>query len=391
MQETEHAITAGEPDTGRSIRFAGREIPWSSWTDWRWQLRNRLRDLDTLERCFTLTEDEREAVRRRGGSLPLGITPYYANCMDPHDPDDPLRKTMIPRTAEFDVQPWERLDPLGEEDHMAAPGLVHTYPHKVLFLVTDFCATYCRYCTRSRMVGSGEQPADRRRWEAALDYIRARPAIRDVLLSGGDPLVLSDERLAWLLDRLREISHVELIRIGTKIPAVLPQRITPALAGILGGVHPLWLSIHFTHPAELTAEVAEACDRLSRAGIPLTSQSVLLAGVNDDPRTLQDLFNGLLNMRVKPYYLHQCDAVAGSSHFKTTIRQGLDLMRGLHGYLTGYAIPHYMVDAPGGGGKVPLTSEFVVGRKGDDLVLRNYEGALYRYPDPPERAAPAAG
>ena len=270
---------------------------------------------------------------------------------------------------------------------MAVPGLVHAYPEKVLFLVNDFCAAYCRYCTRSRMVGAGETPADRSRWERALDYIRARPAIRDVLLSGGDPLVLSDARLEWLVKRLNDIPHVEMIRIGTKIPAVLPQRVTAGLTDLLVRHRPVWMSLHFTHPAELTAEVAAACGRLAGAGVPLAGQTVLLAGVNDDAGTLRRLFNGLLGLRVKPYYLHQCDAVAGSSHFKTTVDRGRGLVRGLHGRMTGYGIPHYMVDAPGGGGKVPLSLYAELGRDGEDLLLRDYRDRSYRYPDPEGRGS----
>lgn len=358
----------------------------ADWGDWHWQMRNRIRDLAGLERWFELSDGEREAVRRRAGALPVGITPYYADLIDPADPSDPLRKTMIPRLEEYAVQPWEHRDPLGEEDHEVVPGLVHTYPHKVLFLVTDICATYCRYCTRGRMVGAGDQPPDTRRWEQALDYIRRHTEIRDVLLSGGDPFLLSDRRLAWLLGRLAQIPHLDLLRIGTKIPAVLPQRVTDELAAILAGAHPLWLSLHFTHPRELTPEAADACDRLSRAGIPLQAQTVLLAGVNDDSDTLQDLLTGLLRIRVRPYYLHQCDPIQGSSHFKTPVSRGVELIRGLHGRITGYGVPHYMIDAPGGGGKLPVSPDFVVGRDGENLLLRNRHGQVYSYPDPtPER------
>lgn len=350
--------------------------------DWHWQLRNRVRDLPGIERVLDLTDSEREAIRRRTGMLPLGITPYYLSLMDPTDANDPLRRTMVPTLEEFDVMPYELADPLGEEAHSPLPGLVHTYPHKVLFLVTDFCATYCRYCTRSRMVGGGEFLPDRAMWEEALAYIRAHTEVRDVLLSGGDPLILADERLEWLLEQLHAIPHVELIRIGTKVPAVLPYRITDDLVSMLRRFHPLWMSLHFTHPNELTPEVGEACGRLADAGIPLMSQTVLLSGVNDHVDTLRSLFQDQLRFRVKPYYLHQCDAVAGSSHFKTTVEEGRTLMRQLHGHLTGYAVPTYMIDAPGGGGKVPVTEAAVVGREGDHLLLKNYEGETYRYPDP---------
>lgn len=351
------------------------------WNDWHWQLRNRVRDLDGLARVLSLTDDERAAVERRQGALPVGFTPYYASLIDRNNPNDPIRKTMVPRQAEFVRSAGEMEDPLGEDPHSPVPGLVHTYPDKVLFLVTDFCATYCRYCTRSRMVGAGEFLPDRALWEKALDYIRAHPNVRDVLLSGGDPLILADDRLDWLLERLHAIPHVEFLRIGTKIPAVMPQRITPSLVRMLKKYHPLFFSIHFTHPAELTPETAQACSRLADAGIPMGSQTVLLAGVNDDPAVMKELMLGLLKMRVKPYYLHQCDAVAGSAHFRTPIASGKDIIRSLHGHTTGYAVPTYMLDAPGGGGKVPLTPEYIEGREGDAVIVRNHDGVPYRYVD----------
>lgn len=359
------------------------------WNDWRWQLRNRITDLDGVERFLRLTPDEREAVQRLN-RLPLAITPYYMSLLDPDDAGHPLRRTKIPVTAEFLRHPGEYDDPLGEERHLVAPGLVHTYPDKVLFLVTDFCATYCRYCMRSRMVGQGSYLPTPQLWEKALAYIRANPSVRDVLLSGGDPLMLSDERLEWLLVRLREIPHVELIRIGTKAPAVLPQRITPALCRTLKKYHPLFMSLHFVHPDEFTAECMRACERLADAGIPLGGQMVLLKGVNDDVETIKRLCLAQLRCRVRPYYLHQCDAIAGSMHFRTAIETGLSIIRGLHGHTSGYAVPTYMVDAPGGGGKVPLTPSYVVGREGPDLVIRNHAGLIYRYFDPGANGAGTA-
>ncbi len=358
------------------------DVSAKEWRDWRWQLRHRIRDLDGLERLIPLTDDEREAVRRRQGALPVGFTPYYAALIDPDDAADPIRKTMIPTTAEFIRSPGEMDDPLGEDPHSPVPGLVHTYPDKVLFLVTDFCATYCRYCTRSRMVGGGEFLPDKRMWERALEYISAHAEVRDVLLSGGDPLILSDDRLEWLLQRLHAIPHVEFLRIGTKIPAVMPQRITPALVKMLRRYHPLFFSIHFTHPHELTTEVATACNRLADAGIPMGSQTVFLKGVNDDAETMKALMLGLLKLRVKPYYLHQCDAVAGSAHFRAPIASGKDIIRSLHGYTTGYAVPMYMLDAPGGGGKVPLTPDYIEGRQDDVVTVRNHDGRTYQYHDP---------
>jgi len=357
------------------------EVSAREWNDWRWQLRNRIRDIEGLERLIELTDDERAAVLRRTGALPVGFTPYYASLISRDDPSDPIRKTMIPVQAEFVRSPGEMDDPLGEDPRSPVPGLVHTYTDKVLFLVTDFCATYCRYCTRSRLVGAGEFLPDRKLWEQALDYIRTHGEVRDVLLSGGDPLILSDDRLEWLLARLHEIPHVEFLRIGTKIPAVMPQRITPALVKMLKKYHPLFFSIHFTHPAELTKEAASACARIADAGIPMGSQTVLLAGVNDDPAVMKELMLGLLKMRVKPYYLHQCDAVAGSAHFRTPIATGKNIIRQLHGHTTGYAVPTYMLDAPGGGGKVPLTPDYVEGREGEAVVLRNHNGDKYHYYD----------
>jgi lysine 2,3-aminomutase len=351
------------------------------WNDWRWQLRHRIRDLESVERIFPLTEDERSAILRRSGSLPVGITPYYASLIDLNDPNDPIRKTMIPRMAEFIRSEGELADPLGEDPRSPVPGLVHTYTDKVLFLVTDFCATYCRYCTRSRLVGAGEYLPDKRMWERALAYIASHTEVRDVLISGGDPLILSDERLEWLLSRLHVIPHVEFLRIGTKIPAVMPQRITPALARMLKRYHPLFFSIHFTHPSELTPEAARACNRLADAGIPLGGQTVLLKGVNDDPVVMKQLMLGLLRIRVKPYYLHQCDAVEGSAHFRTTIERGQVIIRNLHGFTTGYAVPTYMLDAPGGGGKVPLTPDYAQHSENGKWAVRNHAGEYYEYRD----------
>lgn len=358
------------------------DASFSEWNDWRWQLRNRIRDAHALSRLITLSADETEAITARG-HLPLAITPYYASLLDKDDPKQPIRRAVVPVTAERMISAGEAEDPLGEEHDTLVPGLVHRYPDRVLFLVTDFCSTYCRYCTRSRMVGNGKKEGfDVRRWERAIDYIEKTPAVRDVLLSGGDPLTLSDESLEWLLSRLRKIPHVELIRIGTKVPVVLPQRIVPSLTRMLKKYHPLWMSIHFTHPEELTPETNQACERLADAGIPLGSQTVLLSGINDDVATMKRLVHGLLKVRVKPYYLYQCDPIVGSSHFRTPVEKGLEIIRGLRGHTTGYAVPSYVIDAPGGGGKIPLLPDYVAGREGDDLLLRNYEGRIYRYPDP---------
>jgi lysine 2,3-aminomutase len=353
------------------------------WSDWRWQLRNRLRTLAQLELHFQLSPEEREGLERIGSRLPVGITPYYASLMDACDPFEPLRRTHIPVVQEFARSPGEADDPLGEEHDSPVPNLVHRYPDRVLFLATDMCASYCRYCTRSRMVGgSGDHHFSTSQWDRQVDYIASRPEIRDCLISGGDPLTLSTLRLDRLLSRLAAIPHLEFIRIGTKVPAVLPQRITPELVDLLRRHGPVWLSIHFTHPAELTPEVADACARLADAGIPLGSQTVLLKGINDDPETMRALMHGLLRMRVRPYYLYQCDPVTGSAHFRTPVATGLAIVEALRGHTSGYAVPQFVVDAPGGGGKIPLFPDAIVGRDGGDLLLRNFEGRVFRYPDP---------
>ena len=360
------------------------QITDQDWSDWHWQLRNRITDLRALERILRVSEDERLALGQHSGPLPVGITPYYASLLDEHKPEQPLRRTVVMVTSEHMRVEGEADDPLSEDHDTAVPGLVHRYPDRVLFLVTGFCSVYCRYCTRSRMVGNpgGEYRFNIKQWERAIEYIEAHPEIRDVLLSGGDPLTLVDSRLEWLLSRLRRIPHVEFVRIGTKVPVVLPQRVTPALTRMLRKFHPLWMSIHFTHPDELTPEVRQACERLADAGVPLGSQTVLLAGVNDNVETMKRLMHGLLSFRVKPYYLYQCDPITGSAHFRTPVQKGLEMIRGLRGHTSGYAVPQYVIDAPEGGGKIPILPDYVAGRDGDDLVLTNYEGKLFRYPDP---------
>ena len=355
----------------------------SQWNDWRWQLGNRIKSLSALERIINLSDDERNAIAHHKGPLPVGITPYYASLIDPEDPSHPLRRAVVKTGNEYIISAGEAIDPLGEEKDMPVPGLVHRYPDRVLFLVTGFCSSYCRYCTRSRLVGNtgGEYRFNMAQWEAGLRYIEDHPQVRDVLLSGGDPLTLPEEKLEWLLVRLHRIPHVEFLRIGTKVPVVLPQRINSRLANMLRRFHPLWISIHFTHPLELTPETSAACERLADAGIPLGSQTVLLKGINDNVETMKRLFHGLLKIRVKPYYLYQCDPVAGSSHFRTTVAKGLEIIHGLRGFTTGYAVPHYVIDAPGGGGKIPILPEYVVRRNKDSILLRNYEGKLFKYPD----------
>ena len=364
--------------------FRKRRYPTISdeaWNDWRWQIRQRLRSESQLAPVLRLTDEEAAALGRSGKGLPCAVTPYYAALLDPDDPTQPLRRCVLPSPDERRRSPGEEEDPLHEDLQSPVPGLVHRYPDRALFLVTGFCSTFCRYCTRSRMVGHGDDGlASRPRWQQALDYIARTPTVRDVLLSGGDPLTLGDGPLQWLLSRLRAIPHVEIIRIGTKVPAVLPQRVTLPLTRMLRRYHPLWMSLHFTHPDELTPETGEACERLADAGVPLGSQTVLLAGVNDDPEVMRRLFHGLLRFRVRPYYLYQCDPIAGSAHFRTPVEKGLEILRSLRGHTTGYAVPNYVIDAPGGGGKIALLPDSVVGVEGGDLILRNYEGRTCRYP-----------
>jgi lysine 2,3-aminomutase len=352
------------------------------WNDWGWQTRHRFRTLEQIERVLILSDDERDALQAGGMMLPVGITPYYMSLLDRLNPQQALRKTVIPTKSEFVRMPGEADDPLGEDAHSPVAGLVHRYPDRVLLLALDFCTTYCRYCTRSRVVGHGEIAPKKDRLEAIFEYLRGAKQVRDVLISGGDPLSLSEDRLDWILGNLRSIPHIEFVRIGTKMPAVLPQRITPQLCKVLKKYHPLWMSIHFLHPDECTVEAQRACERLADAGIPLGCQTVLLKGVNDDVAVMKDLVHRLLQMRVRPYYLYQCDPISGSSHFRTPVSKGLEIIEGLRGHTTGYAVPTYVIDAPGGGGKIPLQPNSVIGREGDDLLLRNFEGGTFRYPDP---------
>jgi lysine 2,3-aminomutase len=371
-------------DSARSQSFRKRfypEITTAEWQDWQWQFRNRITDIDALSQIIWLSEEEMFPMRSTEGSLPFAITPYYASLLDDIDVNHPLRRMVVPLSDECFRAAEEHDDPLAEEHDSPVPGIVHRYPDRVLFLVTDSCATYCRYCTRSRIFNSNQNFKNIDIWEKAIQYIKDNVQIRDVLLSGGDPLTLSDSRLEWLLSRLKAIPHVEILRIGTKVPVVMPQRITTQLIYILKRFHPLWMSIHINHPEEITPEMSQACTRLANAGIPLGSQTVLLRNINDRVETMKRLFQELLKIRVKPYYLYQCDPIPGSSHFRTSVNTGLELIDGLRGHTTGYAVPTYVIDAPGGGGKIPLLPEYVVGREKDTLLLRNYQGRIFHYPD----------
>ena len=360
--------------------------PWGAvtteqWNDWSWQLRNRIQNLVQLEARLPLTPEERAGTILAGKKLALGITPHFFNLIDREDPDCPIRRQVVPRIEESNTASDEMLDPCGEDSNMPVPGLVHRYPDRVLLLVTDRCASYCRYCTRSRVVsGAGEQELTMD-LEGAFAYLEKHPEVRDVLLSGGDPLLLSDSKLDAILTRLRQIPTIEFIRIGTRIPIFLPQRITTDLLNVLKKHQPLWMSVHSNHPKELTQEVRMALGRLADAGIPLGNQSVLLKGVNDRADTLKSLFHKLLLCRVRPYYLYQCDLISGSAHLRTTIREGQEIMEQLRGHTTGYAVPTYVVDGPGGGGKIPIGPNYIVGMADNRVILKNYKGDVYEYPE----------
>ena len=367
-----------------SIQFMEKYFPEASvedWKNWKWQIRNSFANSQQLAKVIDLTDSELQIFLSRGMNLPFRITPYYASLLLDEETGPLIRKSQVPTMSEMIMSQGEESDPLGEEHDSPVPHLVHRYPDRVLFLATNFCSTYCRYCTRSHMVGQEAKHYDLRNWELAFDYIRNHTQIRDVLISGGDPLTISDGHIQYLLAKLRAIPHLEMIRIGTKVPVVLPQRITPALCKILKQFHPFFLSIHFMHPVELNAETSEALNRLADAGIPLGSQTVLLKGINDDVEVMKRLMQKLLMNRVRPYYIYQCDPIPGSAHFRTSVKKGLEIIEGLRGHTTGYAVPHFVIDAPGGGGKIPLLPEYVVGREGNDLILRNYEGKFFKYPD----------
>lgn len=352
------------------------------WDDYKWQLRNRVDTLTDLEARLNLTDVERAGVLLAGNKLAMSITPHFFNLIDRDDPDCPIRRQVIPRIEEAWNAPEEVADPCGEDSHMPVPGLVHRYPDRVLFLVTDRCASYCRYCTRSRVVsGVGEQHLETQ-WEAAFRYLEKTPQVRDVLLSGGDPLLFSDERLDKILTRLRAIPHIQFLRIGSRIPIFLPQRITPELCAMLKKHHPLFISIHTNHPRELTTEVRDALGRLADAGIPLGNQSVLLRGVNDSVEIQKTLVHKLLMCRVRPYYLYQCDLINGSSHLRTSVSEGVEIIEGLRGHTTGYAVPQFVIDGPGGGGKIPINPNYMVASSPGRVTLRNFEGNIFEYPDP---------
>ncbi|NTW09356.1 MAG: lysine 2,3-aminomutase [Anaerolineaceae bacterium] len=359
------------------------DIPEEKWNDWRWQMSHRLNSLEDFEKVLNLTESERKALST-ANLFRVDITPYYVSLIDPDDPNDPIRLQVIPRADE--ILPFTGMmeDSLAEDRHSPVPGLVHRYPDRVLMLVTTQCASYCRYCTRSRIVGDPGATFSRVDFEAQIEYLKNTPQVRDVLLSGGDPLALAPKVLEELLSRLREIPHIEIIRIGSRIPVFMPMRVTDELCDMLQKYHPLWMNIHVNHPNEITAELAQATDKLSRAGIPLGNQSVLLAGVNDCVHVQRKLVQDLVRIRVRPYYIYQCDLVEGAGHFRTPVAKGLEIIEGLRGHTSGYSVPTYVVDAPGGGGKIPVMPNYLISMSDHKIILRNFEGYITTYEEPTE-------
>ena len=355
--------------------------PPDSFSDWKWQLKNRITSLEKLEKIVNLTVEEKRAIQNSEKRFKMAITPYFAGLMDKNNPDCPVRRQCIPSLEEFKTNVNELSDPCGEEKDSPVPGLVHRYPDRVLLLVTDLCATYCRHCTRRRIVGSSETTMSGENFYLALKYIEKNKNIRDVLISGGDPLLLPDEKIEFYLKSLRKIEHIEILRIGTRVPCTLPFRITEKLCSMLKKYHPVYISIHFNHPKEITPEVEKACQMLADSGIPLGSQTVLLKGINDKPDTMKELMHKLLKIRVRPYYIYQCDLAIGTSHFRTPVSAGIKIIQALRGFTSGYAIPTYVIDAPGGGGKIPINPEYVLSRSKKEIILKNYEGKIFVYPE----------
>lgn len=350
------------------------------WEDWRWQMKNRITRPEQMAAVVNLTVQEEQGIKNAKGRMAMAVTPYWATLIDPMDPSCPIRRQAIPTNHEFNVSAYEMTDPCGEDTDSPAPHLVHRYPDRVLLLATESCAMYCRHCTRRRLVGH-EEPVEpgHSRLDAAIDYIRSNKKVRDVLISGGDPLTMDDEAIGDILKKLRAIPHVEFIRLGTRVPVTLPQRITEGLVKVLKKYSPLWMSIHFNHPRELTRRTRIACEMLADAGIPLGSQTVLLRGINDRPSVMRKLMHDLLRIRVRPYYIYQCDLVRGTQHFRTPVSSGINIMEKLRGHTTGYAVPTYVIDAPGGGGKIPVSPSYMLSEAKGKYVLRNYEGTIYTY------------
>lgn len=370
-----------------------REVPlWKNvsqeeWNDWHWQFRNRITSLDELKQVISLTAEEEEGVRRALERFRMAITPYFATLIDPDDPNCPIRRQSVPVAAELATGKSDMIDPLHEEVDSPVPHLTHRYPDRVLFLITSQCSMYCRHCTRRRFAGHYDSAVPKEELEAAFEYIRTHPQVRDVLVSGGDPLTVSDDHLEYVLKNLRAIPHVEVIRIGTRVPAVMPQRITPELVAMLRKYHPLWMNVHFNHPKEITPESKRACEMLADAGIPLGNQSVLLKGINDCYHIMRALVHELVKIRVRPYYIYQCDLSLGIEHFRTSVAKGIEIMEMLRGHTSGFAVPTYVIDAPGGGGKIPVGPQYLISMTDTKVILRNYEGVITVYTEPEDKVS----
>lgn len=358
------------------------EVTDEQWNDWKWQLKNRIETFDQLKKYIRLTPTEEEGVKKSLKTLRMAITPYYLSLIDTKNPDCPIRKQAVPSGAELHRSPADLLDPLHEDGDSPVPGLTHRYPDRVLFLITDMCSMYCRHCTRRRFAGQSDSSMPSDRIQKAIDYIAQTPQIRDVLLSGGDALMVSDKMLESIIQRLRAIPHVEIIRIGTRVPVVCPQRITNDLVNMLKKYHPIWVNTHFNHPNEITPESIEACAKMANVGIPLGNQSVLLRGINDCVNVMKKLVQGLVKIRVRPYYIYQCDLSMGLEHFRTPVSKGIEIIENLRGHTSGYSVPTFVVDAPGGGGKIPVMPTYLISQSPDKVVLRNFEGVITTYSEP---------
>ena len=352
------------------------------WNDWRWQVKNRIGNVEQLKNYLDLTREEELNVIDTTKVFRMAITPYYLSLIDPNDPIDPIKRQSVPSIKETQMSEADLQDPLHEDTDSPVPGITHRYPDRVLFLITDVCSMYCRHCTRRRFAGHVDKAPSKEQIDQAIEYIANTPSVRDVLLSGGDPLLLSDKRLEYIISNLRKIPHVEIIRIGSRTPCVMPQRITPELCSMLKKYHPIWLNTHFNHSNEITDDSKKACAMLADAGIPLGNQSVLLRGINDCIPVMKKLVHELVKMRVRPYYLYQCDLSMGLSHFRTTVAQGIDIIEGLRGHTSGFCVPTFVVDAPGGGGKIPVMPNYLISQGNNRVVLRNYEGVITTYEEP---------
>lgn len=359
-----------------------KDVTDEQWNDWLWQLTHTIKTVDELKQVVNLTPDEEEGVRISARTIPLNITPYYATLMNPDDPRCPVRMQSVPVSAEILKTKYDLEDPLHEDEDAPVPGLTHRYPDRVLFLVTNQCSMYCRYCTRRRFSGQIGMGVPRKQIDDAIAYIARTPDVRDVLLSGGDGLLINDTILEYILKSLRAIPHVEIIRIGTRAPVVFPQRITENLCTILKKYHPIWLNTHFNTPLEITPEAKRACEMLANAGVPIGNQSVILAGVNDSVPIMKKLMHELVKIRVRPYYIYQCDLSEGIGHFRAPVSKGLEIIEGLRGHTSGYAVPTFVVDAPGGGGKIALQPNYLISQSPEKVILRNFEGVISSYPEP---------